>query len=126
MPTNAKKTLTDTGYIAVGLGVMGFQQAQIRARAARERVTEVGGCLAARGRDARRALDNQRQTARTQAQTQVRNTVARAGALRDELGKRVEPVVGQVQTQLGELPERVVQAMEPVAARVRELAGNAA
>jgi len=126
MPTNAKKTLTDTGYIAVGLGVMGFQQAQIRARAARERVTEVGGCLAARARDARNALDNQRQTARTQAQAQVRSTVARAGALRDELGKRVEPVVGQVQAQLGDLPERVVQAMEPVAARVRELAGNAA
>jgi hypothetical protein len=126
MPTNAKKTLTDTGYIAVGLGVMGFQQAQIRARAARERVTEVGGCLASRARDVRNALDNQRQTARTQAQAQVRSTVARAGALRDELGKRVEPVVGQVQAQLGDLPERVVQAMEPVAARVRELAGNAA
>jgi hypothetical protein len=126
MPTNAKKTLTDTGYIAVGLGVMGFQQAQVRARAARDRVTEVGGCLAARARDARRALDNQRLTARTQAQAQVRSTVARAGALRDELGKRVEPVVGQVQAQLGDLPERVVQAMEPVAARVRELAGNAA
>ena len=126
MPTNAKKTLTDTGYIAVGLGVMGFQQAQIRARAARERVTEVGGCLASRARDVRNTLDNQRQTARTQAQAQVRSTVARAGALRDELGKRVEPVVGQVQAQLGDLPERVVQAMEPVAARVRELAGNAA
>ena len=126
MPTNAKKTLTDTGYIAVGLGVMGFQQAQIRARAARERVTEVGGCLTSRARDVRNALDNQRQTARTQAQAQVRSTVARAGALRDELGKRVEPVVGQVQAQLGDLPERVVQAMEPVAARVRELAGNAA
>ena len=126
MPTNAKKTLTDTGYIAVGLGVMGFQQAQIRARATRDRATEVGGCLAARARDARNALHNQRQTARTQAQAQVRNTVARAGALRDELGKRVEPVVGQVQAQLGDLPERVVQAMEPVAARVRELAGNAA
>ena len=43
-----------------------------------------------------------------------------------EVGKRVEPVVGQVQAQLGELPERVVQAMEPVAARVRELTGIAA
>ena len=126
MPVNAKKTLTDTGYIAVGLGVMGFQQARIRARATRDRVAGVGGCLAGRARDARSALDNQTQSARTQAETQVRNTVARAGALRDELGKRVEPVVGQVQAQLGELPERVVQAMEPVAARVRQLAGSAA
>jgi len=126
MPTNAKKTLTDVGYIAIGLGVMGFQQAQIRARAARDRVSEAGDCVAGRARDARHVLDTQTQTARSQAETQVRNTVARAGALRDELGKRVEPVVGQVQAQLGDLPERVVQAMEPVAARVRELAGNAA
>src|SRR5216684_1282183 len=83
MPTNAKKTLTDAGYIAVGLGVLGFQQAQTRARTARERVTGVGGCLAGRAREARSALDSQRHAARTQAETQVRNTVARAGALRD-------------------------------------------
>ena len=126
MVTNAKKTLTDAGYIAVGLGVMGFQQAQIRARAARERAGDVGGCLAGKAREVRTTLDGQTQTARTQAETQVRSTIERAGALRDELGKRVEPVVGQVQAQLGDLPERVVQAMEPVAARVRELAGNAA
>jgi hypothetical protein len=126
MPTNAPKTLTDAGYIVVGLGVMSFQQAQIRARAARDRASEIGGCLAGRAREVRTSFDTQTQTARTQAESQVRSTVARASALRDELGKRVEPVVGQVQAQLGDLPERVVQAMEPVAARVRELAGNAA
>jgi hypothetical protein len=127
---NVQKTLTDVGYIAVGLGVMGFQQAQVRARSARTHVSNAGDCLSARARKARHALDSQTQTARAQAETQVRNTVTRANAqataLRDELGKRVEPVVGQVQAQLGELPERVVQAMEPVAARVRELTGNAA
>ena len=37
---NAQKTITDVGYIAVGLGVMGFQQAQIRVRSARERVSD--------------------------------------------------------------------------------------
>jgi hypothetical protein len=130
MPANAQKTITDAGYIAVGLGVMGFQQAQTRARAARDKVAKVGGCVAGRARDVRSTLDAQTQTARTEAEAQVRNTVARAtahaGALRDEVEKRVEPVVGQVQAQLGDLPERVVQAMEPVAARVRELTGNAA
>jgi hypothetical protein len=126
MPSNAQKTLTDAGYIAVGLGVMGFQQAQIRARAARGHVSDAGTCVAGRARAVRGKLGAQTQTARTQAETQVRQTVERAGAFKDELGKRVEPVVGQVQAQLGDLPERVVQAMEPVAARVRELAGNAA
>ncbi len=123
---NAQKTLTDAGYIAVGLGVMGFQQAQIRARALHERVAGVGSCVAGRAHEVRSSFDTQTQSTRSQAEAQVRNTVARAGELRDEVGKRVEPVVGQVQAQLGDLPERVVQAMEPVAARVRELTGNAA
>ncbi len=74
MPTNAQKTITDAGYIAVGLGVMGFQQAQIRARAARDQVAKVGGCVAGRARDVRSTLDAQTQTARTEAETQVRNT----------------------------------------------------
>jgi uncharacterized membrane protein YccC len=126
MPKNAQKSLTDAGYIAVGLGVMGFQQAQIRARAAQKRVTEAGGCVAGRVRDVRSTLDTHSQTARTQAEAQVRNTVARAEQFRTEVEKRVEPVVGQVQAQLSDLPERVVQTMEPVAARVRSIAGNAA
>ena len=126
MPTNAKKTLTDAGYIAVGLGVMGFQQAQIRVRSARERVSDAGTCFAGRARDVQTKVGTHTQSARSQAEVQVRHTVVRASELRDELNKRVEPVVGQVQAQLGDLPERVVQAMEPVAARVRELTGSAA
>jgi hypothetical protein len=126
MATNVRKSLTDAGYIAVGLGVLGFQQAQLRARATRERITGVGACAGERAQGLRAALGTHSQQARTSAEAQVRNTVARAEALRGEIGKRVEPVVEQVQAQLGELPERVVQAMEPVAARVRELAGNAA
>jgi len=122
--SNAQKTLTDAGYIVIGLGVMGYQQAQIRARAAHKRAGDASTYVADRARDVRGSIDTQAQTARTQAETQVRNTVARAGALRDEVGKRVEPVVGQAKTHLGELPERVVQAMEPVAARVREISGN--
>ena len=46
--------------------------------------------------------------------------------LGEEVAKHIEPVVDQVQSQLGELPERVVQVIEPVAARVRERTGSAA
>jgi hypothetical protein len=124
--SKAQKSLTDAGYIVIGLGVMGYQQAQIRARAAQKRAGVAGTYVADRARGVRGTVDNQAQTARAQAETQVRNTVARAGVLRDEVGKRVEPVVGQAKSQLGELPERVVQAMEPVAARVREISGSSA
>jgi hypothetical protein len=103
---------------------MGCQQAQIRARAAQQRVSDASSYVAEHTRGVRSSLDSQAQTARTQAEAQMRNTIARAGALRDEVGKRVEPVVGQAKTQIGELPERVVQAMEPVSARVREISGS--
>ena len=78
MPSNAHKTLTDAGYIVVGLGVMGFQQAQIRARATRAHVSDAGSCLAGRARDAQSKLGTHTQTARTQAEVQVRQTVGRA------------------------------------------------
>jgi hypothetical protein len=122
--SKAQKSLTDAGYIAIGLAVMGYQQAQVRARAAQKRAGEAGTYVAGRARGVRETIDTQAQTARTQTEAQMRSTVARAGALRDEVGKRVEPVVDQAKTQLGELPERVVQAMEPVAARVREFSGS--
>ena len=45
-------------------------------------------------------------------------TIVRVHGLGSDVAQRVEPVVEQVQAQLGELPERVVQVIEPVAARV--------
>jgi len=133
MATNVKKTLTDAGYIAVGLGVMSVQQAQNRGRELRAHAAKTGTCVQTRTRKiagdiARQteAARAQAESARDQAHTQARTTVERTKEIRDGLGKRVEPVVGQVQDRLGELPERVVQAMEPVAARVRSMAGNAA
>ena len=35
---DVRKSFTDAGYIAIGLGVMGFQQAQVRGRQLQERV----------------------------------------------------------------------------------------
>jgi hypothetical protein len=124
--SNVRKTLTDAGYIAIGLGVMGFQQAQARSRELRERAQQAGECVRKGTVDAQQKLQEQSRTAASRSQEQVKTTVARAQNLREDIGKRVEPVVGKVQAQIGDIPERVVQAMEPVAARVRELAGTAA
>jgi hypothetical protein len=124
--SNVRKTLTDAGYIAIGLGVMSFQQAQVRSRELRERAQQAGECVRKSTVDAQQKLQEQSRTAASKSQEQVKSTVARAQTLRDDIGKRVEPVVGRVQAQLGDIPERVVQAMEPVTTRVRELAGTAA
>ncbi len=131
MPTtDLKKTLTDAGYIAIGLGVMGFQQAQSRAREARQHAENAGSCLRRTANDTQTRVQTTVQTtsrtARDHAETQVRGTVTRIRIIRGKVTDRVEPTVGRVQAQLGDLPERVVQAMEPVAARVREMKGSAA
>jgi hypothetical protein len=137
---DVRKTVTDAGYIAIGLGVMGYQQTQIRRR---ELATKLGavpakfgsvpGRFEERGREVQGFLaEGTRQigargvAARGRAEDQVRSTVSRVQELGEEVAKRVEPVVEQVQAQLGDLPERVVQVIEPVAARVRERTGSAA
>jgi hypothetical protein len=144
---DVRKTVTDAGYIAIGLGVMGYQQTQIRRRELttklqavpgklgsvpanfgtvpaklEERAREVQGFLTEGGRQ----ISARGVAARGRAEDQVRATVSRVQDLGGEVAKLVEPVVEQVQSQLGDLPERVVQVIEPVAARVRERTGSAA
>ena len=130
---DVRKTVTDAGYIAIGLGVMGFQQTQTRRRDLTSKLGAVPARFEERGREVQGFLaEGSRQigargvAARGRAEDQVRATVSRVHELGGEVAKRVEPVVEQVQAQLGELPERVVQVIEPVAARVRERTGSAA
>ena len=128
-----RKTVTDAGYIAIGLGVMGYQQTQTRRRELTGKLDSVTGQVSARGREVQGFLaEGTRQVgargvaAKDRAEGQVRITVIKVHGLGTEVAKRVEPVVGQAQTQLGDLPERMVQVIEPLAARVRELTGSAA
>lgn len=130
---DVRKTATDAGYIAIGLGVMGYQQAQTRRRELTGKLDTVTDHLGARSREVQGFLaEGTRQVgarsvaARDRAEAQVHSTVSRVHELGNEVVQRVEPVVEQVQTQLGELPERVVQVIEPVAAKVRERTGSAA
>ena len=113
---------------------MGYQQAQTRRRELTGKLDTVdrtastpaaARCRASSPRAAARSAPAASRP-RGRAEDQVRTTVTRVQGLGTEVAKRVEPVVEQVQTQLGDLPERVVQVIEPVAARVRELTGSAA
>ena len=137
---DVRKTVTDAGYIVIGLGVMGYQQTQTRRRELTSKLGTVPAKFGAvpakfeeRGREVQGFLaEGSRQigarglAARDRAEEQVRATVSRVQGLGGEVAKRVEPVVGQVQSQLGDLPERVVQVIEPVAAKVRERTSSAA
>ena len=123
---DVRKTVTDAGYIAIGLGVMGYQQTQTRRRELTNKLGAVPARFEERGREVQGFLAEGSRQIGARAEDQVRTTVTRVQELGGEVAKRVEPVVEQVQAQLGDLPERVVQVIEPVAAKVRERTGSAA
>ena len=70
-----RKTAADAGYVTVGIGVLAFQQAQVRRRELQKRLGESGGCLNAV--NARAAIDW-------------------AQGFGSQVKDRIEPVVGQV------------------------------
>src|ERR1700712_3172656 len=55
MDVNLRKTATDTAYVVVGVGVLGFQQAQVKRRDAVAKVSTIG-------KDARTSLSAQSDT----------------------------------------------------------------
>ena len=130
---DVKKTVSDAGYIAIGLGVMGYQQAQTRRRELTSRLDTASGKVSDRGREVQgfvaegtRQIGARGSAAKGRAEDQVRSQVEKLQEFGTEVARRVEPVVDQVQGQLGQVPERVVQVIEPLTARVRELTGSAA
>jgi hypothetical protein len=112
MPIEIRKTLTDAGYVAVGLGVLGYQQAQVRRRELQQRLGTTGGCLNARAVDGKARLDTLQQTVGEKAQslrglrdnleTQARSANGWAQELGAQVKERIEPVIGQVVDQVGE------------------------
>ena len=82
---DVRKTVTDAGYIALGLGVMGFQQAQVRAQQVQEHLGATRACVAGRAKDASERLtahgatiETKTREARDKAEEQVTVTVTRA------------------------------------------------
>ncbi len=81
MDVNLRKTATDTAYVFVGVGVLGFQQAQVKRRDAAARVGTIG-------KDARSSLSHQ-----------TDSIVARAAGCAaniSDLGTTVSGTVGNV------------------------------
>jgi DNA anti-recombination protein RmuC len=103
-----RKTLTDAGYVTVGLGVLGYQQAQVRRRELQQRLGNTGGRLNARAVDGKSRLDTLQQTVdeltqgvRDHIETQARTANDWAQELGSQVKDRIEPVVGQVVDQVG-------------------------
>jgi hypothetical protein len=109
------KTIQDAAYVTVGVGVLAFQQAQVRRR------------------EAQAALPVHVDKARGVVTRQANDVKAGAVALGAEVRERIEPFVGDVKgrveplvEQLQTVPAQVMQAVEAGAARARDLVGRAA
>ena len=108
---DVNKTVTDAGYIAIGLGVMGVQQAQARTKQLQDRLGEVAQCTAGKVRNLQgsvessgRTIETKTREARENADQQIKATVAKLQEFRTEVTNRVEPIVEQVQALVADLP----------------------
>jgi len=92
-----RKTVTDAGYVTVGLGVLGFQQAQVRRRELQKRLGDTGGCLGARARTANEWAQEVGVTVKERLEPVVGQTV---GQIVDQVGMRMHTIVnpGRVDT----------------------------
>ena len=105
MDIDLRKTATDTAYIVVGVGVLGFQQAQVRRR-------EAGSKLGGLRKDARSAFETQAGSLKSRADEltgSLTSTVetfgtqlkGRAGAVRTVNPRQwIEPVVGDIKVRV--------------------------
>lgn len=103
MPVDLRKLAQDGVYVAVGLGVLTFQRAQVARRDIRSRLESEVRSVTERtsgvARGARSAVDTLRAQARDRLEAQVRDA-----------RRWVEPVAAQVQQRLPDPLARLVSA----------------
>ena len=137
MELDLRKTAADAAYIAVGAGVLGFQQAQVRRREASDRITTFA-------KDAQDLLGSQSDALRTRVTETASSGIDTATSTLKTLNPRqwVEPVVGDVKQRVEPvieqikgisltapvqaLPEQLTKAVEVGKARVQALRGQSA
>ena len=137
MELDLRKTAADAAYIAVGAGVLGFQQAQVRRREASERIT-------AFAKDARDAIGTQSSTLQTRVSDTATSGIDAATSTIKTLNPRewVEPVIGDVKqrvepvieqikgisvtTPVQAIPDQLNKAVEVGKARVQSFRGQSA
>jgi hypothetical protein len=137
MELDLRKTAADAAYIAVGAGVLGFQQAQVRRREASERIT-------AFAKDAREAIGTQTSTLQTRVSDTASSSIGTATSTIKTLNPRewVDPVIGDVRQRVEPvieqikgisvtapvqaLPDHLNKAVEVGKARVQSFRGQSA
>ncbi|HEX4777049.1 MAG TPA: hypothetical protein VFW74_09780 [Acidimicrobiia bacterium] len=116
-----RKTLQDAAYVTVGLGVVTFQQAQVRRRETTARIEdqarEARRAVEGQAREARRAVEGQAREARRFIEARARDARDRAATAGGEVVQLVEPVVTELRQRVEPLTGQVV---EPVVGELRQ------
>lgn len=136
MELDVRKTLKDSAYIAVGVGVLGVQNAGNRAKAAQAKFQAFSDdvldrialdvprpdtkAILEQAREAGTKAQIQAKHATTRITTQAKDIAGRAEPLVIDLRSRVEPIAEQLQT----LPEHVTKAVDAGRQRVRQLVAS--
>jgi hypothetical protein len=100
MDVNLRKTATDTAYIVVGVGVLGFQHAQVRRRDAVARATTMR-------REARETLKEQTDKLKTRGGGCTANLAGLGSNVSGTVGDTVTSTVGAVGNQVKAGVDRV-------------------
>lgn len=136
MELDLRKTAADAAYIAVGAGVLGFQQAQVRRKEAGERLATIA-------KDAQSVVETQAASIRSLVTDGANGTVDTATTTVKGLDPRqwVEPVIGDVRQRVEpvieqlkglsvsvpvQVPEQLNKAVEVGKARVQSFRGQSA
>ena len=135
MELDLRKTAADAAYIAVGAGVLGFQQAQVRRREAGDRIVTIA-------KDAQGLIETRTDTLRSRvtdtaslglgtATTTLKTLDPRQWAepVMGDVKQRIEPVIEQlkgisVTAPVQAIPEQLSKAFELGKARVQARRGS--
>ena len=134
MELDLRKTAADAAYIAVGAGVLGFQQAQVRRKEAGERIATLA-------KDAQSVVETQAASLRSLVTDGATGGIDSATSTLKGLDPRqwAEPVIGDVRTRVEpvieqikglptsvpvQVPEQLNKAVEVGKARVQAFRGQ--
>lgn len=115
MAVDVKKTLTDAGYIAVGVGVLGFQQVQTRRREMQDRVTGAASPL--------HVVGEQTNELRLKVKAGLDRATEAAQGFGTQVAESAKPIVLDVAERAETLPQPLPKAVEPAVKLAKSLVG---
>ncbi len=118
MAIDIRKNLTDAGYIAVGLGVLGFQQAQTRRREVQEKLVNAGSPL--------HVIGDQTNDIRLKVKAGLDRATEAAHEFSTQVTDAAKPVVVDLAGRVESLPKPLPKAVEPAVKLAKSLVGATA